>query len=88
MSGGICNHLQRKCAVMQMSEPQDFPLDHVHRWRDWCALAGMSTTTAWREAKAGRGPVITKLTAKLIGVRHRNHLAWLEAREPQQHDAA
>jgi predicted DNA-binding transcriptional regulator AlpA len=71
---------------MQMSEPQNFTLDHVHRWRYWCALAGMSTTTAWREVKAGRGPVITKLTTKLIGVRHRHHLAWLEARE--QHNEA
>lgn len=66
-----------------MLKPQDhdFPLDHVHRWKDWCALAGMSTTTAWRQVKAGRGPVVTKLTAKLIGVRHRHHLEWLAARE-------
>ena len=71
---------------MALSEQNDYPLDHVHRWKDWCALAGMSTTTGWREVKAGRGPVITKLTSKLIGVRHRNHLAWLAARE--HHEAA
>jgi hypothetical protein len=82
-----CNLLQRG-AAMTNSEQTDYPLDHVHRWRDWCALAGVSTTTAWREAKAGRGPVITKLTAKLIGVRHRHHLAWLEAREQHNNEAA
>jgi predicted DNA-binding transcriptional regulator AlpA len=79
---------QRKCAVMQMSEPQDFPLDHVHRWRDWCKLAGVSTTTGWRLVKAGQGPVITHLTAKLIGVRHRHHRDWLEAREQHNNEAA
>jgi hypothetical protein len=73
---------------MPISDQNDYPLDHVHRWRDWCGLAGMSTTTAWREVKAGRGPIITQLTAKLTGVRHRHHLAWLRAREPHQDNAA
>jgi hypothetical protein len=73
---------------MTTSEQHDYPLDHVHRWKDWCALAGLSTVTAWREVKAGRGPVITKLTAKLTGVRHRHHLAWLAAREEQNGEAA
>ena len=74
---------------MQMPETQDFPLDHVHRWPFWCEqMAGFSTTTGWREVKAGRGPIITKLTAKLIGVRHRHHLAWLEAREQHTNDEA
>jgi predicted DNA-binding transcriptional regulator AlpA len=73
---------------MTTSEQHDYPLDHVHRWRDWCAMAGMSTTTGWRVVKAGKGPVITKLSAKLIGVRHRHHLAWLTAREQQQQDDA
>jgi len=68
---------------MPISEQHDYPLDHVHRWKDWCALAGLSTVTAWRELKAGRGPVITNLTSKLTGVRHRHHLAWLAAREQQ-----
>jgi predicted DNA-binding transcriptional regulator AlpA len=72
---------------MTVSSLNDYPLDHVHRWRDWCALAGVSTTTGWRVVKAGKGPIITKLTAKLIGVRDRHHLAWLEARE-QPSDAA
>ncbi|MCK1706127.1 transcriptional regulator [Bradyrhizobium sp. 146] len=66
----------------------DYALDYVHRWEDWCAMTGMSRTTGWREVKAGRGPVITKLTARRIGVRHRHHLAWLAAREPQEAAAA
>jgi predicted DNA-binding transcriptional regulator AlpA len=73
---------------MPISEQHDYPLDHVHRWKDWCAMAGLSGPTAWREVKAGRGPIITKLTAKLTGVRHRHYLAWLAAREQHQDDAA
>jgi hypothetical protein len=73
---------------MTVSEQTDYPLDHVHRWRDWCAMVGISTTTGWRLGKTGGLPVITNLSPKLKGVRHRHHLAWLEAREPQQHDAA
>jgi hypothetical protein len=73
---------------MPISETSDYPLDHVHRWRDWCALAGVSTTTAWRLVKAGKGPIITKLSPRLTGVRHRHHLAWLRAREPHEENAA
>jgi predicted DNA-binding transcriptional regulator AlpA len=69
--------------AMSISEQSDYPLDHVHRWRDWCAMVGISTTTGWRVVKAGKGPIITKLSPKLIGVRHRHSLAWLAARERQ-----
>jgi hypothetical protein len=51
-------------------------------------MAGVSTTTGWRLVKAGQGPVITKLTSKLIGVRHRHHRDWLRAREQHNHEAA
>jgi hypothetical protein len=66
----------------------DFPLDYVHVWKDWCRMVGLSPVTAWREMKAGRGPIITKLSPRLTGVRHRNHLAWLAAREQHNHEAA
>jgi hypothetical protein len=74
--------------MVQSSTTADFPLDHVHRWRDWCALVGVDPSTAWRWEQAGQGPVITRLGPKAKGVRHRNHLAWLDAREPHQENAA
>jgi hypothetical protein len=74
---------------MTNAEPQnDFTPDHVHRWQDWCAMVGVSTTTGWRLVKSGNGPVVTQLSTKLKGVRHRHHLAWLRAREQHQDDAA
>jgi hypothetical protein len=74
---------------MTNAEPQkDFAPDHVHRWQDWCALVGVSTTTGWRLVKSGKGPIVTQLSVKLKGVRHRHHLAWLAAREQHQNTAA
>jgi hypothetical protein len=61
-------------------------LDRVHSWRAWCDLVSVHPVTGWRWVKSGNGPIITKLGPKKFGVRHRHHLAWLEARE--QHDAA
>jgi predicted DNA-binding transcriptional regulator AlpA len=72
-----------------MTTPEaKYDLDHVHRWQEWCSLAGVSTTTGWRLVRAGKGPIITKLSARLTGVRHRHHLAWLAAREQQNGEAA
>jgi hypothetical protein len=59
-----------------------------HPWQSWCAMVGVSTTTAWRLVKAGKGPIVTQLSTKLKGIRHRHHLAWLAAREPHQDEAA
>ena len=66
----------------------DYALDYVHPWQSWCAMVGVSTTTAWRLVKAGKRPIVTQLSTKLKGIRHRHHLAWLAAREPHQDDAA
>lgn len=72
-----------------MAPQEDFKPDHMHRWpAGFCELTGMSETTAWREAKAGRGPKITKLTTRLKGVRHRDYLAWLQSRDEQNGEAA
>jgi hypothetical protein len=73
---------------MTTTQEHDYPLDHVHRWKDWCAMVGVHPVTGWRWVQAGQGPTITKLSARLIGVRHRNHLAWLAAREEQNGEAA
>jgi hypothetical protein len=66
----------------------DYPPDYVHPWQSWCAVVGVSTTTAWRLVKAGKGPIVTQLSTKLKGVRHRHHLTWLAAREQHQDNVA
>jgi hypothetical protein len=66
---------------------RDFAPDHIHRWSDWCSMVGVSTTTGWRLVKSGKGPIVTQLSTKLKGVRHRHHLQWLAAREQQENAA-
>lgn len=63
-------------------------LDFVHSWLEWCKLAGLSESTGYRLRISGNGPIITRLSARRIGVRHRHHLAWLAAREQQSGEAA
>jgi hypothetical protein len=50
-------------------------------------MVGVSTTTGWRLVKSGKGPIVTQLSTKLKGVRHRHHLQWLAAREQQENAA-
>jgi hypothetical protein len=73
---------------MPTAEFPEYPLDKIHRWRDWCAMVGIHPVTAWRLVKEGRGPIVTQLSTRIKGVRHKHHLTWLAAREPHQDDAA
>jgi predicted DNA-binding transcriptional regulator AlpA len=73
---------------MPTSEQNDFPLDHLHRFRAWCTLAGINHVTGWRWVRDGKAPIITRLSSKVIGVRHRHHLAWLAAHEQHNNEAA
>ncbi len=66
----------------------EFSLDFVHSWLAWCEMAGLSEATGYRLRVNGDGPVITRLSARRIGVRHRHHLEWLEARKQQSGEAA
>jgi hypothetical protein len=52
----------------------------VLRFRDWCQLNGISERTGRRVIASPDGPVVTKLSAKLIGVTMANNRAWQQAR--------
>lgn len=60
--------------------PIDFALDHIHRWGKFCNMIGVDRSTAYRWVQKGIGPKVTKLGPGSSGVRHRDYLAWLEAR--------
>ncbi len=66
------------------SPPVDFPLDHVHRWGKFCSMIGVDRSTVYRWVQKGIGPKVTKLGPGSSGVRHRDYLAWLEARNPAE----
>jgi hypothetical protein len=54
--------------------------DAVFTFKEWCVVNGFSPRTGRRILASGKGPVVTRLSAKLIGVSRRNNRAWLEAR--------
>ena len=61
--------------------PQTPPPDRaVLRMAEACAEARMSMRTMRRLREAGRGPRVTRLSDRLIGVRRADLDAWLAAR--------
>ena len=62
------------------STQQDLDLDRVTPFERWCERAGISLSTGRRLVAAGVGPRVTRLSERRIGVRERDHLAWLDAR--------
>lgn len=55
-------------------------LDRVSSVREWRGRMGLSSSTAARILKSGNGPVITRLSDRRIGIRERDHRAWLDSR--------
>jgi predicted DNA-binding transcriptional regulator AlpA len=53
----------------------------VLKFAEWCALVGVSAATGRRILKSGSGPVITRLSARRIGISRANHARWLASRE-------
>ena len=58
----------------------DWSDDEVRSFRAWCETCGISPATGRRMIKSGRGPVITRLSDRRIGVRGRHHRNWLDER--------
>jgi hypothetical protein len=59
---------------------RDSDLDRVTSFLAWCRRIGVSPATGRRLLSSGEGPRITRLSARRIGVRERDHVAWLDAR--------
>jgi hypothetical protein len=61
--------------------PQPPPdLDAVCSFRVWCRRIGVSEATGRRLLASGKGPRITWLSTRRMGVRERHHVEWLDAR--------
>jgi predicted DNA-binding transcriptional regulator AlpA len=70
-----------------MSAEQDsYPDDTVITIKQWCQRAGISYATAQRLIAAGDGPTITKLSTRRLGVRGRDHRAWLDSRAVRRNE--
>jgi hypothetical protein len=54
--------------------------DRILTFREWCLINGFSVATGKRLRKAGRGPVITRISDRRIGIRVADNRAWQQAR--------
>jgi hypothetical protein len=59
--------------------PTDHDLDRVNSFAEWCNRIGVSAATGRRLLASDRGPRVTQLSERRIGIRERDHLAWLDA---------
>jgi predicted DNA-binding transcriptional regulator AlpA len=46
----------------------------------WCEASGFSTRTGHRLLAAGKGPQVTQLSERRIGIREDHHVEWLNSR--------
>jgi hypothetical protein len=54
--------------------------DRVSSFVEWCKRVNISPATGRRLIAAGKGPTITWLSERRMGIRERHHLEWLDAR--------
>jgi hypothetical protein len=55
--------------------------DRVLTKRQWCELNGFSSWTGERLLKSGKGPVITQISDRRVGITVANNRAWQKSRE-------
>jgi predicted DNA-binding transcriptional regulator AlpA len=62
------------------ARPPPVDLDRVMPFAVWCTRCGFSEATGRRLLASGKGPRVTRLSERRIGVRERDYLAWLDQR--------
>jgi predicted DNA-binding transcriptional regulator AlpA len=63
-----------------MSNQSEQDLDRVISFREWCARNSLSEATGRRLLASKKGPIVTRLSERRIGIRERDYRAWLDAR--------
>jgi hypothetical protein len=75
---------QRRARQRQQSDPAHdrgaaLSQHRVLSFLDWCWLNGISPATGRRILKSGKGPAITRLSTRRIGITVGNNAAWQAA---------
>ena len=65
---------------------QELGCDRIMSFQVWCLLANVSASTAKRLIASGRGPKLTRMSERCMGVRVSDHVAWLAQLEREQGD--
>jgi predicted site-specific integrase-resolvase len=73
----------REAEQQRRQSERDRALDdmRVMTLRQWCEVNGFSWHTGLRLIKAGKGPKITQISDRRIGVTVANNRAWQKSRE-------
>jgi len=78
------HHQRQKSAPARDREielARAFNDDRVMSLRQWCEVNGFSWDTGRRLLKAGKGPVITQISDRRIGITVGNNRKWQASRE-------
>jgi hypothetical protein len=75
----------RRAAWRRQSDPaadRELGLNQfrVMSFAQWCALNGISPATGRRLLRSGRGPIVTRLSDRRIGITVGNNRRWQELR--------
>jgi len=75
---------RRAAQRRQADSPADreTELNHfrVLSFADWCALNAISLATGRRILASGQGPIVTRLSARRIGITVGNNARWQQSR--------
>jgi hypothetical protein len=52
----------------------------IYTFREWCAVNKISPRTGTRILAGPNGPVVTRLSARRIGITRKNNAQWLKKR--------
>ena len=72
---------QRRAEQSRQSDPAadrelEFNQFRVMSFAQWCALNGISPATGRRLLRSGRGPIVTRLSDRRIGITVGANVAW------------
>ena len=72
----------KQCLQSNPAQDRQTGLDQhqVLKFVDWCRLNGISPATGRRILKSGKGPIVTQLSARRIGITIGANAEWQAAR--------
>jgi predicted DNA-binding transcriptional regulator AlpA len=59
------------------------PAIRIMTIKEWCERSAFSTVTGWRLMKSGRGPQLTRISERRLGIREDHYREWLDSRKVQ-----
>jgi hypothetical protein len=80
----VCE-FERRAAQRRQSDPAADRETELNQFRvltftQWCALNGISPATGRRILASGLGPIVTRLSARRIGITVGNNAVWQQSR--------